>query len=254
MPNDYNAQATEIGVELRQRECVDQWDRVYGDKYMTNWYPNEDIIRFCARLIRRRKTYDTVEVKRDVHKVLDLGCGNGRHAMYFAREGFEVFGIDISSIAIAWATDWSRREGLHPEFRVGDITNLPYADASMDVVVSHGVLDHVPMSVGRRAVDEVHRVLAPGGLFYCDLRATDDFEHGVGEEVEPDTFVITHGYEQGLMQHFFSQDAVRELLTSRFRVIYMETTDHRLAPDFLRKYARWVIAADKAPDGERVTA
>jgi len=233
-----------MSVPVQQSESVDQWDRVYGVKYMTNWYPNEDIIRFCARLIRKRMTYDSHEVKRHVRRVLDLGCGNGRHAIYFAREGFETFGIDISPTAVKWASDWSRREGLSPDFRVGDITNLPYPDAFMDAVVSHGVLDHVPMRIARRAAEEVYRVLKPGGLFYFDLRATDDFEHGIGQEVEPDTFLITHGYEEGLVQHFFTQDAVRELMSGLFRAIYMETTDHRLGPDFQRKYARWIVAAE----------
>ena len=79
---------------------------------MTNWYPNENIIRFCARLIQKRLTYDQVEIKRKVKRVLDLGCGNGRHAIYFAREGMEACGIDISSTAIEWAQDWAKREGF----------------------------------------------------------------------------------------------------------------------------------------------
>jgi len=235
-------------MNVQKHESGQQWDQVYGARFMTNWYPNEDIIRFCARLIQRRTTYDQREVKRQVRRVLDLGCGNGRHAIYFAREGFQAFGIDISPTAIAWATDWSRREGLNPDFRVGDITRLPYADGSMDVVVSHGVLDHVPMAIARRAAEEVRRVLSPCGLFYLDLRATDDFEHGVGEEIEPDTFVITHGFERGLVQHFFTQQTVRDLLNGLFGTIYIETTDHRLGPDFQRKYARWIIAAEALTD------
>lgn len=221
-----------------------QWDRVYQQKFMTLWYPNEDIIRFCARLIQKRLTFDTREVKRQVQHVLDVGCGNGRHAIYFAREGFEAFGIDISSTAIAWASDWARREGLNAQFQVGDIANLPYADGSMDVVVSHGVLDHVPMATARRAAEAVRRVLAPGGLFYCDLRSVEDTEHGVGKEVEPQTFLISTGYEEGLIQHFFSLEAVYDLIAGLFRIVYIESTHRRMAPDFEKKFARWVVALE----------
>ena len=137
---------------------------------MTNLYPNENIIRFCARLIQKRLTYDKLEIKRPVKRVLDLGCGNGRHAIYFAREGMEACGIYISSTAIEWAQDWARRENLEVDFRVGNIAQLPYPDQHFDVVVSHGVLDHISMDDAKQAVAEVARVLTTGGLFYCDLK------------------------------------------------------------------------------------
>ena len=220
------------------------WDQVYSQRFMTMWYPHEDIIRFCARLIQKQLTHDRYEVKRKVERVLDLGCGNGRHAMYFARQGFKASGIDVSEQAIEWAKDWARRERLEIDFRVGDIANLPFADQTFDVVVSHGVLDHVPMDVARRAAVEVQRVLRPQGLFYCDLRSTDDYEYGVGEPAGKNTFVVTEGYERGLVQHFFSQAETEELFDGLFRILYSEITENRLGPDFQRKYSRWVFAAE----------
>jgi ubiquinone/menaquinone biosynthesis C-methylase UbiE len=221
------------------------WDTVYSKNFMTNWYPNENIIRFCARLIQKRLTYDEIEIKRKVNRVLDLGCGNGRHAIYFAREGMHACGIDISETAIEWARDWATRERVSVEFRVGSVTQLPYPDAHFDVVVSHGVLDHISMNDAKQAVSEVARVLPSGGLFYFDLKSADDSEFGVGEEAETNTFVVTDGFEKGLIQHFFTLDEIHELMSDRFRALYIETHDHRLAPDFTRMIARWIIAAER---------
>lgn len=226
------------------RETNSKWDKVYSQNFMTMWYPNEDIIRFNARLIRKRLTHDEYEVKREVTSVLDLGCGNGRHAIYFAREGLEAAGIDVSEQAIAWAKDWARREALEVDFRVGDIGNLPYPNDSFGAVVSHGVLDHVPANLARAAVREVRRVLKPAGLFYCDLRCVDDFEFGKGNQVEPNTFVVDQGYEQGLVQHFFTLDEIRALFDGQFRIIYSEITERRIEPDFQRRYSRWVLATE----------
>lgn len=220
------------------------WDQVYSQELMTMWYPNEDIIRFCARLIRKRLTHDTYDTKRPVERVLDLGCGNGRHAIYFARQGIKAAGLDVSKQAIEWAGDWARREGLEIDFRVGDIRQLPFEDHSFDVVVSHGVLDHVPMETARRAAEEVRRVLKPGGLFYCDLRSNEDYEFGEGEPAAPNTFVISEGYEKGLVQHFFSRDETVTLFDGLFRILYSEISEHRLGPDFQRKYSRWVFATE----------
>lgn len=221
-----------------------KWDKVYSEGFMTMWYPNEDIIRFCSRLIRKRLTHDRYEVKRPVERVLDLGCGNGRHAMYFARQGFKTAGIDVSQQAIDWAADWARREELDVDFRVADIEKLPYADRSFDVVVSHGVLDHVPAKTARNAAKEVHRILQPGGLFYCDLRSTEDYEYGIGEEVEANTFVVSEGFEKGLVQHFFSEQDTKALFDDLFRILYSEITENRLGPDFQHKYSRWVFATE----------
>jgi SAM-dependent methyltransferase len=221
-----------------------KWDKVYSQGFMTMWYPNEDIVRFCARLIRKRLTHDTYEVKRQVETVLDLGCGNGRHAMYFAREGLKASGIDVSQQAIDWAIDWAKREGHDVDFRVGDMGALPYADDTFDAVVSHGVLDHVPSELAQAAVKEVRRTLKKGGLFYCDLRCADDFEYGIGTEVAANTFRLDHGYEQGLVQHFFTLEEIKALFDGQFRIIYSEITERRLEPDYKRRYSRWILAVE----------
>lgn len=220
------------------------WDDVYSKNFMTMWYPNEDIIRFCARLIQKQLTHDKYDVKRPVERVLDLGCGNGRHAIYFARQGFNAAGIDVSEHAVEWARAWAKREGLDVDFRIGNIENLPFENETFDVVVSHGVLDHVHMETARRAAEEVRRVLRPKGLFYCDLRSTEDYEYGVGEQAGKNTFVVTEGYERGLVQHFFSRAETDELFDGLFRILYSEITELRLGPDFQCKFSRWVFAAE----------
>lgn len=225
-------------------ETNQRWDRVYSEQFMTMWYPNEDIIRFCARLIQKKLTHDRVQVKKRVDRVLDLGCGNGRHAIYFAREGFRASGVDVSAQAIDWAKDWANREGLDIDFRVAAIEQLPYEDGVFDAVVSHGVLDHVRMKTARKAAEEVKRVLRPAGIFYCDLRCADDFEYGVGEQLESNTFVVNAGYEKGLVQHFFTADDAKLLFDGLFRILYSEITERRLAPDYQRRYSRWIFAAE----------
>jgi ubiquinone/menaquinone biosynthesis C-methylase UbiE len=157
----------------------------------------------------------------------------------------EACGIDISSTAIEWAQDWAKREGLTIDFRVGDIANLPFPDGHFDTVVSHGVLDHIPMDVAKQAASEVARVLTSNGLFYVDLKSADDSDFGLGEEASKNTFVVPDGFEKGLVQHFFTLEEVHELMGQLFRPLYMETHDHRLPPDFTRMIARWIIAAEK---------
>ena len=99
----------------------------------------------------------------DAHgDLLEVGCGAGRNLRAFAhyRPDLRLQGVDISTRALEEA--W--QAGGPIIYKLGDALNLPYADASFDIVVLFDVLEHVP-DVGR-AVAEVARVLRPGGVFH----------------------------------------------------------------------------------------
>jgi SAM-dependent methyltransferase len=72
---------------------------------------------------------------RAARTILDLGCGSGRHVVYFAQQGFSVFGVDHSPAGIALTQQWLGREGLSATLRVHDITEpLPFEDAFFEAV------------------------------------------------------------------------------------------------------------------------
>lgn len=114
--------------------------------------------------------------------VLDLGCGTGELAMALARRvgpDGRVAGLDISKSLVAGARRRARRAGLAIDFRVASIAHLPFADATVDVVVSSLVLHHLAPEVLGRAVCEIRRVLKPGGrVFVIDFQSLDQAGHG----------------------------------------------------------------------------
>jgi SAM-dependent methyltransferase len=68
--------------------------------------------------------------------VLDVACGSGQIAIPAARAGARVTGVDIAKNSLAQARDRAEAAGLQVEFDEGDAEDLPYADASFDLVVS----------------------------------------------------------------------------------------------------------------------
>jgi len=100
-------------------------------------------------------------------RVLDVGCGNGYVLSHFARNGAETTGIDLTRRAV----DLSRRrfelEGLRGTFVQASAEQLPFEDSYFDLVVSVGVLHHTPRT--EVAVQEIYRVLKPGGRFLLML-------------------------------------------------------------------------------------
>lgn len=101
-------------------------------------------------------------------KVLDIGCGNGYVLSKYAKEGAEVYGIDITETSIDLCNKRFEYLSLNGNFQVANAEELPFSNNSFDCVCSMGVLHHVPDT--EKAVNEIHRVLKPGGriilMFY----------------------------------------------------------------------------------------
>ena len=95
--------------------------------------------------------------------VLDYGCGRGEQALRYLANGATTFGIDISEPYIADVTRAALDHGYPRdrfEFRVMDAHALDYGDQTFDVIIGDGILHHLDTDV---AMDEIHRVLKPGG-------------------------------------------------------------------------------------------
>jgi len=107
--------------------------------------------------------------------ILDAGCGGGRNLVYFMRNGFEVFGVDRSSEAINHIRTLAARisETQSDNFLVESIEKMSFADESFDVVLSSAVLHFADDEDHWTAmVQEMWRVLKPGGMFFARLSST----------------------------------------------------------------------------------
>lgn len=89
-------------------------------------------------------------------KILDVGCGTGRHLSRFP-EGNELFGVDLSESMLAEA----RAKNKQGTFEAASADNLPYDDNTFDLVFSSRVIQH--MRDQQAMIDEMARVCKPGG-------------------------------------------------------------------------------------------
>lgn len=112
--------------------------------------------------------------------VLDVGCGTGTLALTaYARVGAtgHVYGIDPGPKQIARACAKAGRARLPIDFRVGVIEQLPFADHSVDVVVSTFMMHVLPDDLKRQGLAEIARVLKPGGrLLVVDFKRPEEHQ------------------------------------------------------------------------------
>ncbi|MEO1016598.1 MAG: class I SAM-dependent methyltransferase [Pseudomonadota bacterium] len=149
--------------------------------------------------------------ERGVRRVLDLGCGVGRHALALAAAGFEVSAFDGSEEGLAFTREAAAARDLSVQTRHGLMTELPYDDDAFDYVLAFNVIYHGDESVVRRSIAEISRVLTLKGWYQGTMLSKRNGKYGVGTEVAPNTFTVDDPDDSDKLHPHYYCDA-RELL------------------------------------------
>ena len=199
-----------------------EWEDSYSKQDNYLFHPHEEVIRFVSKYIRKRinlNNFIDFTPGSSARRVLDLGSGIGRHLMYCHDMGMEAYGVDLSETAIATSIEWACNRGtpeLIPRILQSDARSLPWDDGFFQFSVSHGVLDSMPFDLARAVSIELARVMAPRGLFYCDLVSGDDNHHArefSGEEI------VGNAHEKGTVQLYFNMYLILTLFEGLFNII-----------------------------------
>jgi len=183
------------------------WERQYRKGY----FIHEPVHHELADIAHRFKSLG-------VKRVLDHGCGSGRHTVYLAVKGFEVFGLDIAPTGLSITIQKLASEGLTGHVTLADMLQLPYEDDFFDAIISVRVIHHNRLAVIRETVEEMQRVLKPGGLIWVTVPVPKGHGSKRGREIEPGTWVPSGGIEKGLPHHLFTEERLRKLF-HRFSIL-----------------------------------
>ena len=117
------------------------------------------------------------------NRILDAGCGTGRNLIYFLKNGVEVYGVDNRPEAIAQIKSITKEIvslKAVENFHLSPIENLPFESEYFDLVLSSAVL-HFAQSLEHfdDMLNEMWRVLKPGGYFFCRLASDIGIESSV---------------------------------------------------------------------------
>lgn len=131
-------------------------------------YPNEELMRFLGR------EYGSVSLEqRKNMRALEVGCGSGGNLWAISHEGFETYGIDLSEEGIALCRKMMAKWGAKADLKAGDMTNLPYPDQYFDMVLDIFSSYCLQEDDFVRYLDEVSRVLKPGGKYFSYAPSTE---------------------------------------------------------------------------------
>ncbi|MFO8034512.1 MAG: class I SAM-dependent methyltransferase [Candidatus Bipolaricaulota bacterium] len=210
------------------------WDELFKEEEHRWRRPSKLVVEF-TRVLRRC----------GAGRVLDVGCGAGRHMVFLARQGFQVYGIDDSPAGLAHARAWVEQEGLEAEFRRGEMTMLPYRDGFFDGVVCVFTIYHGTLAQVRKAVAEIRRVLRPGGAALITFKSRESYRFGCGRQIEPNTFAPDEGDDAGTPHHYSDRGEVEELL-SGFSVLRL----FHLQQGAKEHLSAWWVTEVTRPEGD----
>ncbi|HEX9802230.1 MAG TPA: class I SAM-dependent methyltransferase [Gammaproteobacteria bacterium] len=179
--------------------------------------------------------------------IVELGCGAAMHTRAIAESG-------RPAAILACEVDMLQHEknlAIHDlpavTFCHGGAEAIPAGDASADIVMMFKSLHHVPLDAMDQALQEIRRVLKPGGLAYLsepvyagDFNEVLRLFHDEKAVREAAFASVRRAVEQGVLelagQHFFNTPSVfADFADFERKVIGVTHTEHKLAPELLRK-------------------
>lgn len=152
-------------------------------------------------------------------RMLDIGCGEGRHTAAFVQAGFRAVGVDFQAGALTRARQAVASSRRRPHFLQADVFALPFAPKSFDVVIDYGCLHHVRRADTGRYLNQVLPVIKPGGYYLLSCFSTK-FKHHAGERRTRDWLVHAGHYDR-----FFRRSDFAPLFGRWFDIL--EVTEDR---------------------------
>ena len=212
LPNDGDRTPLEL-VEQLERELYPHIveDTVDNTAYWNQYYKN----RVCSEEPSPFAQYVATLVDPG-RQMVELGCGNGRDAVFFASQGLNITALDMSQEAIS---ELQGRGISNAEFQCGDFVNAEiHQPDSYDYAYSRFTIHSINRSQEQVLLNNLFRGLRPGGKLFVEVRGVHDPLFGKGKQVERNAFFYDNHYRR-----FIVMDELTASLEERgFRVEYAQ--------------------------------
>jgi ubiquinone/menaquinone biosynthesis C-methylase UbiE len=184
---------------------MSQWNQILREENYSSEEPDDFVVRFVCPLQRRNI------------RILDLGCGAGRHVVYAAAEGFAVYGVDTSEMGLKMTRGRLRNRNLHGHLVKCSMMFLPFVESCFDIVVCTRAIYHQKLGYIQNTVHEIHRVLMENGVVLVDFLSKRTYSYGKGSKIEDNTFMECRGTEKDVIHHFADKKELKKLFEN-FRI------------------------------------
>lgn len=183
---------------------IQAWEKVYREQ-------GRFFLKTDSHMVKVVKLFK----KKGVKRVLDLGSGTGRHVVYLAKKGFDVYGFDPSRTGIISTKKWLKKEHLEAHLLIHDMNKkLPYKNEFFDAIIATYTLHHNTLPRIKKVIKELERVLKSKGVIFFavpKLNMKYSAQHERPKKIGFRTYVPTIGIETGLPHFYFDKKTIHSL-------------------------------------------
>lgn len=182
-------------------------NQAFWNKNWAAWNDAQQPSKFAEKALKIMKI-------KDLHTVLDVGCGKGENSRLFAENGLHTTALDISSTALE-TVKRLKRERITT--LCADIVSADLGREKYDAVFACLSLHYFDDCATRKIVGKLYDALTPDGVLFARCKSTKDPLYGKGEPVGKDMYRLQY------VRHFFSPEYMRSVL-SAFPVVRITET------------------------------
>lgn len=186
-----------------------QWNKMHAENRFRPKYPEDDVVRWLFSNMSSNS------------KILDDGCGAGRHIMLLAENGYIPYGIDYSLNGVEYTRKLLTDNGyvdFAKNIQVSSCDKLPFSDSFFDGIISFGVFYYLEENSIKKAIDEAFRTLKSGGKMITVVRNQDDYRYKTysnnENRIAVDDDKLSGNAENGMSEHFFTKSEIKDLFKS----------------------------------------
>lgn len=170
-------------------------------------------------------------------KILDLGCGTGRHSVFLSERGHEVYALDKSKIALS-----KIKKTKNIKFYNENILESKFPNESFDAIISIMVLHHNTLENIKNYFKKIKFILKKEGLLCFSVLSSDDSRFNTGQKIEKGTNLnIEETFDAEIPHHFFTKNEIKKIL-KKYEILEIEKTS-RLSAYGFKEFIHWDVIA-----------
>jgi len=194
--------------------------------------PEKSVVKFIEE-------YD----KDDRKKVLDLGCGIGRHSLLFAKAFYKVTALDSSLEALEELKKRAEKEKVDIKVVQGCYLNRSFKNKSFDVILSYNVIYHGSRKDIQKAINICRNYLSENGIFFFTCPTRDDGKYGVGKKVGAHTYESADSTKD---VHYFSDEKDIYQYIDGFKLVSINRNEHYWINNGVKQFSSyWEVIVKK---------
>ncbi|MGL4337317.1 MAG: class I SAM-dependent methyltransferase [Turicibacter sp.] len=154
---------------------------------------------------------------------LDLGCGVGRHSLFFAEDGYTVTSFDLSNSGLIELSKKADELGLEIELECGDMLNIPFENNKFDCILAYHSIYHTDFIGLKSVINKLYDLLVDGGECYITLNSKENssYKEITNTVLDEHTIIKNEGHEAGILHTYVDQNDIAKL-TSPFKIISLK--------------------------------